>query len=254
MGVRIIDSDALTNEGKQAISRLKANSSRFCSGLVNKEYIIGSIDNSDYVLVSTDENNGIKGFATLLHPNPKKLFIDVICNVGITKQTLRTPQVSSRGNEILDKIVEFGRDTLKVAYLELHALEHVITYYSKFGWKFVKVNKKKQCVQYKDYSQEIDKLKNALANKKAAQITRALTPFNDFKETDRSGGYTMRLCLLPIIESIVKRRTPATLSRAKTRRTPATVSRAKTRKISRTPYTAALRRTMRRSRASKTIR
>jgi hypothetical protein len=253
MSVQIIDKVALTPEDKRNISLLNANSDRFCSGLVDKYYIKDSIDNSDYVVVSRDKNDGIKGFATLVHtPKLRKLFIDVICNVGVTKQTLRIPQVSSRGNEILDKIVEFGRDILKVSYLELHSLEHVITYYSKFGWKFLEVNKNNQCVQYKDYSQEIENLKNALKENNPWKITYRLNKFKDFKEGGRSDGYTMRFCLSPTIDSIVKRIIPATVSRSKTRRTP-TISRPRTRKISRRPHTAS-RRTATRSRAGKTIR
>jgi len=266
MGVRIIAIGELTQDDERTLSQIKANSDIFCSDHINKKYITNSIDNSDYVVVSKDENDGIKGFATLEH-NLHKLFIDVICNVGATKRTLRIPQVAPRGNEILDKIVEFGRDILKVSYLELHSLEHVITYYSKFGWKFLEVNKNNQCVQYKDYSQDIEKLKNALKANNPRKITDKLSKFNDFREGKRSGGYTMRFCLSPTIDSIAK--IPTKSSRSKTRRTP-TITRRRTRKISgsRRPYisrpsftnleglayTASRQRTTSHSRAGKTIR
>ena len=269
MGVRIVSKKNLTADDEKNIRIIKDKRTNYCMGYVSDEYVKYSIDNAHYVVFSEDANRGLKGFATLYHDHKlSKLLIDVICNLGETKYELRTPQVAEPGKEILDKIVEFGRDTLNVSYLELHSLEHVITYYSKFGWKFLDVNKNNQCVQNKDYSQEIENLKNALKENNPWKITYRLNKFKDFEEGKRSDGYTMRFCLSPPIVSLPKtisslakrlpptlprtRRTP-TLTRTRTRRTP-TITRRRTRKISRRPHTASRQRTTRRSRAGKTIR
>jgi len=111
----------------------------FCKGAagsVSSSYIIGpssGINANDNVLLLVNHTN--KDFSSFIigsartENKVKYFYIDIIC--GNTKLT-------GQAGILLTIAINFITDILKINVISLSALEHVISYYPKFGFMFIK--------------------------------------------------------------------------------------------------------------------
>jgi hypothetical protein len=112
-----------------------------CQQKIGGEFIKESLDTCDYLFVHK-YGEDIRGFATVKDFNgdddAKYLYIDLICNSGWGMETRSTSDVSGAragARAIIDKIIEKGRE-LHASYIKLNAIDLVISYYWKLGFRF----------------------------------------------------------------------------------------------------------------------
>lgn len=217
-----------------------------CNNQITKEYAEESIDNSDYVLVSYDHDNkkgkerSIRGFCNLQifvnNSNEKYLYIDLICSAQQSARKTKSNVNITRGKDLLEEI-DILAIILKCKYIELKALEHVIPYYYKFGYRFknnCETPEKKELKQYVNDLKKLlisadtpYKLKELQISKNYIKILNKFSsymhgfysdtlmsqprkPNNDtYKEELRNNGYSMIKCLdITSLGKKSKRKTP----------------------------------------------
>ena len=98
--------------------------------------------------------------------------VAIICNASSSKMKTRKANVKTRGKEILQIIDVIARDK-KCKYVSLKALDNVITYYHKFGFRLVNYPFHKERPEISEYvgrlgriNTEIDKINNKRSTRK----------------------------------------------------------------------------------------
>ena len=111
---------------------------------------VGDEKGADIIVIWTDtkqdESNrkkrlqSLRGFSGIYIKEDKQgnkfFYIDVICNAPSSGKKLRKANIKKRGKEIINLIEELAKAE-KVNYIALRALDNVITYYHKLGYKLV---------------------------------------------------------------------------------------------------------------------
>ena len=127
-----------------------ASIDRFCGGDIALNYANDAFNNADVIFVSRDKRPGgklgsVRGFLCLnLNKNAYDeedvncVYIDLICNAKSSRGAAgRQGKILASGKLLLNAVKDWtiAHGFTKIA---LKALETVIPYYYKFGWRFIK--------------------------------------------------------------------------------------------------------------------
>ena len=139
------NNEAETREGSEV------SIGRFCNNDIPLDYAFDAFKNADYIFIShdirADGNRGsIRGFMCVQDNHNARdeheegtLYIDLICNSSRTsaRSAAKRQQTGLAGGRILlDAIKRFAVEN-GYQRVALKALETVIPYYYKFGWRFI---------------------------------------------------------------------------------------------------------------------
>ncbi|MDC1321022.1 hypothetical protein N8261_03585 [Flavobacteriaceae bacterium] len=110
-----------------------------CGGKIGKDFIDSSLDNSTFLFVHK-YGDDIRGFATIQSYTDTEgvayLYIDLICNSEWGMSTRSSnPSARAGAKHIIEKVIELGRH-MNVGYIKLNAIEDVIGYYWRLGFRF----------------------------------------------------------------------------------------------------------------------
>jgi hypothetical protein len=133
-----------------------------CQNKIGQSFIDQAVENSSYLFIHLFNGTDMRGFACvkLLEDEfgKKFLYIDLICNAIFhnmpTRSTIDARRIGGKG--IIDKVIDLGR-SMRISYIKLSAIDDVIPYYYRLGFRFMNV-------------QLEEKAKNLVANLRTAQI------------------------------------------------------------------------------------
>ena len=118
----------------------------YCQGKIGESFVNDTLDECDWIFVHTF-NGEIRGFACVNYYLDNKgneyLYIGLICNslfhsmASSSRTTGDDRRIGGKG--IIDRIINLGLQ-LNVAYIELNAIDEVIPYYYKLGFRFMNVD------------------------------------------------------------------------------------------------------------------
>ena len=122
---------------------------RFCGGDIGLDYANDAFNNADVIFVSRDKRadgklGSVRGFLCLQlginaeEADPNCVYIELICNAKASRGAAgRQGKIIASGKLLLNAVKKWTIDHgyTKIA---LKALETVIPYYYKFGWRFIK--------------------------------------------------------------------------------------------------------------------
>ena len=123
-------------------SLVRDHSSAPCKGGIGTEFIDQTLNGCHYLMVNQKEsepttNPEILGFVCLFYylddEGKTYLYIDLICNNNVHHYNLRTKSLT--GTKLLDEVKKHA-ERLECSYIKLSAIEPVITYYWKLGYRF----------------------------------------------------------------------------------------------------------------------
>lgn len=114
---------------------------QFCQGKIGEQFIYETLQECDYLFVHKFEND-IRGFATIYHysDNADKtyLYINLICNSIFHSMKTRATKDLRRigGKAIIERVMQLAQQ-LGCDYVKLSAIDAVIPYYYKLGFRFL---------------------------------------------------------------------------------------------------------------------
>ena len=162
--VLIFNKDDQEDEFWYYVTEIKKNARvQYCQGKIGEQFVTDTLDGCDWVFVHTF-NRDIRGFACVtidLDKNGNEyLYIDLICNSMFHSMATRETGDDRRigGKGIIDKVINLGLE-LNVAYIKLSAIDDVIPYYYKLGFRFMNIeleDKAKELVESLRESQKED--------------------------------------------------------------------------------------------------
>jgi hypothetical protein len=187
--VRNDDPDELANL-QYYIDRIKTNARTIlCQKMIGEQFAEDSLDNCDLLFVH-EYDGDIRGFATVKYyidprdATKEYFYIDLICNAPWHSMATRSVsdmneaygdqanQVRMGAKDIIDKIVEVGKtNAYRISFVQLKAIDSVISYYWRLGFRFpnVEMNDKAQqfvrelrAAQVSDNANETERLMNAI--------------------------------------------------------------------------------------------
>lgn len=123
-------------------NKILYNIKHICNENINKEFALTALENADIIVVSNDDDGGIRGFMCV-EKNYKPfgsrkenyLYISLICNANKSSMKLRGSPQKASGKDMLQWLISYGQSNGWFG-IGLRALLDVIPYYYKFGWKF----------------------------------------------------------------------------------------------------------------------
>ena len=113
----------------------------FCQGKIGEQFIYETLNECDYLFVHKFQND-IRGFATIYHysDNAGKtyLYINLICNSIFHSMKTRATKDLRRigGKAIIERVIQLAQQ-LGCDYVKLSAIDAVIPYYYKLGFRFL---------------------------------------------------------------------------------------------------------------------
>ena len=181
----------LTDVIKQVQPAL-SNIKTLCADKVTTYYGQNAILRADVLILSRDGSDAkpgaLRGFAALLtNKKEGKVYIDLICNGQKANAKTRFAPSRPSGKVMLNAIKDYTRDN-GYRYIELKALQHVVPYYYKYGWRFIS-----QCGGKENRARDVQ-VKNLLDVLKAAgdpdryteadeeMVAQALKPFRGYQK------------------------------------------------------------------------
>jgi len=114
-----------------------------CKGSIGPDFIYQTLNACEYLIIHQKGNSSHKpeifGFVCVNHyldsNNKNYLYVDLICNNNIHHYNFRNKSAS--GKSLLDAVNDLAISTMVDAYyIKLSAIESVITYYWKLGYRF----------------------------------------------------------------------------------------------------------------------
>lgn len=114
---------------------------QYCQGKINEQFIYETLQQCHYLFVHKFEGD-IRGFATIYHyiddTNNDYLYIDLICNSIFHSMKTRANQDLRRigGKAIIENVIQLAQH-LGCSYVKLNAIDSVIPYYYKIGFRFL---------------------------------------------------------------------------------------------------------------------
>ena len=209
------DADGMYDYYKERILR---NGSTICMRKISSGFIEESLDMCDYLIVHTfrydgkGDETGIRGFACIQEITTpiEYLYIDLICNYPFHRMKTRTGDTMIRygGKHMLETVKDLA-ETKGISKVKLSTLDDVITYYSRFGYKFdddrIREEKGKELVkalreaQKTKNEEETKKILNKIVTyytkfyKETSQKELASVPLGERKEEHRINGIPMVL-------------------------------------------------------------
>tara|TARA_B110000305_G_C19463015_1_gene655866 strand:- start:4905 stop:5804 length:900 start_codon:yes stop_codon:yes gene_type:complete len=123
-------------------NKILYNIKHICNSNIDKEFAESALENADIIVISKDDNNGIRGFMCV-KKNYKPfgtrqhnyLYISLICNANKSSMKLISSPVKASGKDMLQWLIAYGQSNGFIG-IGLRALLDVIPYYYKFGWRF----------------------------------------------------------------------------------------------------------------------
>lgn len=114
----------------------KHSFTRLCNKSVAGKYVKYSLERCDLLFVNVDENDDVRGFATIIF-DKLGIYIDVICSSALYHPMVRRSGefLHFSGKHIIEYVKDYAKEN-KIKYIHLSALESVITYYYKLGFRF----------------------------------------------------------------------------------------------------------------------
>lgn len=113
----------------------------FCQGKIGEQFIYETLNDCDYLFVHKFEND-IRGFATIYYhsdnDNKLYLYINLICNsIFHSMKTRGTGDLRRAGGKaIIERVIQLAQ-YLGCDYVKLSAIDAVIPYYYKLGFRFL---------------------------------------------------------------------------------------------------------------------
>jgi len=113
----------------------------FCQGKIGDQFIYETLNDCDYLFVHKFEND-IRGFATIYYNsddnNKLYLYINLICNsIFHPMKTRGTGDLRRAGGKaIIERVIQLAQ-YLGCDYVKLSAIDAVIPYYYKLGFRFL---------------------------------------------------------------------------------------------------------------------
>ena len=113
----------------------------FCQGKIGEQFIYDTLQDCDYLFVHKFEND-IRGFATIYHYSDDAsnayLYINLICNSIFHPMKTRANQDLRRigGKAIIELVIQLAQQ-IGCSYVKLSAIDEVIPYYYKLGFRFL---------------------------------------------------------------------------------------------------------------------
>ena len=131
------------------INQIKKNAEkRICQNKIGGGFISASLDSCDYLFIHK-YGEDIRGFATVKKFigdfGKEYLYIDLICN-SVWGMETRSSEIRAGAKAIIDKVVEKGIE-LNVSYIKLNAIDSVISYYWRLGFRFPDVTRSDKAQQ-----------------------------------------------------------------------------------------------------------
>ena len=123
-------------------SLLREHSTAPCKGGIGTEFMEQTLNGCHYLIVNQKEsspttNPEILGFVCLFYylddEGKTYMYIDLICNNNVHHYNLRAKSLT--GTKLLDEVKKVA-ERLECSYIKLSAIEPVITYYWKLGYRF----------------------------------------------------------------------------------------------------------------------
>lgn len=114
---------------------------QFCQGKIGEQFIYETLQECDYLFVHKFEND-IRGFATIYYysdnANKTYLYINLICNSIFHSMKTRATKDLRRigGKAIIERVMQLAQQ-LGCDYVKLSAIDAVIPYYYKLGFRFL---------------------------------------------------------------------------------------------------------------------
>ena len=186
------------------VAPLIRNAKTFCMNMVTEDYTKDALTDADAIVISYDTRGGkitsARGFAALeLRPEKGEVYIDLICNAARPKVALRTDAEIPGGSAMLNQIKAFAVHK-GYKYIKLKALEHVIPYYHRFGWRFISGCGAPENPARKAQVRELYNILKTIKLKtdgmmdptdaQAAALTSALAPFKTYQKSFYSDAGT----------------------------------------------------------------
>jgi hypothetical protein len=127
------------------ITEIKKNARvQYCQGKIGEGFVIATLDQCEWIFVHTF-NRDIRGFACVNIDSDKGdeyLYIDLICNSPFHSMASSSRHTGDDrrmgGKAIIDRVITLGLQ-LNVAYVKLSAIDDVIPYYYRLGFRFMNV-------------------------------------------------------------------------------------------------------------------
>ena len=165
--VLIFNKDDQEDEFWHYVTEIKKNARvHYCQGKIGEQFVTDTLDGCDWVFVHTF-NRDIRGFACVTINSDKNgkeyLYIDLICNsmfhsmASSSRHTGDDRRIGGKG--IIDKVINLGLE-LNVAYIKLSAIDDVIPYYYKLGFRFMNVELEGKATELVESLRESQKEEN----------------------------------------------------------------------------------------------
>lgn len=134
--IEILDNNGSVEFNKYADIISKYSFTRLCNKSVSGKYVKQSLEKCNLLFVNVDENDDVRGFATIIF-DELGIYIDVICSSALYHPMSRRSGefLHYSGKHIIEYVKDYAKDN-KIEYIHLSALESVITYYYKLGFRF----------------------------------------------------------------------------------------------------------------------
>lgn len=148
-----------------------------CKGGIGTDFMNITLDGCHYLMVNQKESTPtlhpeILGFVSLFYylddEGKTYLYIDLICNNNIHHYNLRTKSLTGTG--LLDEVKQLA-ERLECSYIKLSAIEPVITYYWKLGYRFSVGDETKAATRVKNLFKAQKALKEADETANVTQLT-----------------------------------------------------------------------------------
>jgi len=139
----------------------KLGTKQLCQGKISSDFLEESLERADYLFVHSFKDE-LRGFACVyLDKTPEKhLYVNLICNSKFHNMKTRLNGLEERlnGKNIMNEIKILG-EKLQVKYIQLNAIDNVISYYYSLGYTFEKA----------ELQRHLDKQENLITSLRHAQ-------------------------------------------------------------------------------------
>tara|TARA_B100000963_G_scaffold144247_1_gene125659 strand:- start:194 stop:1618 length:1425 start_codon:yes stop_codon:yes gene_type:complete len=119
--------------------------------------------------------------------NIKYAEVAIICNASSSRMKTRNANVKTRGKEILQMIDVIAKDK-KCKYVALKALDNVITYYHKFGFRLVNYPFHKERPEISEYVGRLGRINTAIDKINNKRSTRKHRKHHDNSKLEKLHG------------------------------------------------------------------
>ena len=116
--------------------------------------------------------------------NIKYAEVGIICNAVYSKMNTRSSSIKTRAKEVLQLIDVISRDK-KCKYVALKALDNVITYYHKFGYKLVNYPFHEERPEISEYVGRLGRINNEINKINNKRSTRKHRKHHDNSKLDK---------------------------------------------------------------------